>query len=418
MASSDASTQSRLDRTIPSTVPARTPASASNISLSTKRPETAKQEADGQVRRQQFVESLPTITKLQIEQPTTVKVENVIGYAAVPVGIAGPLTITGDHQKSTVFAPLATTESTLVASCARGCKAFQASGGVKALATREAMSRSPIFRFNTVDDAVRFWKQLPALEPEIRASARSTSRYAKLISITPHIISREVHVKFCYTCGDASGQNMTTIATHKACQDLLKRYGKDLQVVGFQIEGQLATDKKLSLRTDGDPRGVEVMAWGVLSDETCRRVLGQPAEAIHLASQLGRDGSIRGGMCGNNVNTANILAAMFIACGQDAASVLESGWSQLTTAYDYETKELTATLFIPSLVVASVGGGTAYATQKEALGLVGCVGEGRKWALAETICAFALALDLSTLSAVGNDTFSQSHARLARPAKL
>lgn len=392
---------------------------SSNASPSiVKQWETAKQLAAGQVRRQQFEEILPTTTRIQVQQPTRLTVENVIGYAAVPIGIAGPLTITGEHQKSTVYAPLATTEPTLVASCARGCKAFQASGGIKALATREAMSRSPVFRFDTVDDAVRFWKQLPALEPELRVSAQSTTRHGRLISITPHIICREVHVKFCYTCGDASGQNMTTIATHKACTDLLKRHGKDLRVVGFQIEGQLATDKKLSLRTDGNPRGVEVMAWGVLSDETCCKILGQPAEAIHLASQLGKEGAIRGGMCGNNVNTANIFAAMFIACGQDAASVLESGWAQLTTAYDLETKELTATLFIPSLVVGTVGGGTGYATQKEALGLLGCLGEGRKWALAETICAFALALDLSTLSAVGNDTFSQSHARMARPAKL
>jgi len=418
MASSHVDTRTQTAQTNSLTTPVRTPSSASNNSISTgKRGETAKQLA-AEARRQKFEESLPTTTNIQIKQSIPLTVENVIGYAAVPVGIAGPLTITGDHQKSTVYAPLATTEPTLVASCGRGCKAFQQSGGIKALATREAMSRAPVFRFNTVDDAVRFWKQLPALEPELRASAQTTSRYGKLISITPHIISKEVHVKFCYTCGDASGQNMTTIATHKACSDLLKRHGKNLRVVGFLIEGQLSTDKKLSLRTNGDPRGVEVMAWGVLSDETCRKVLGQPAETIHTAAQLIKDGAIRGGMCGNNINTANILAAMFIACGQDAASVLESGWTQLTTAYDYDTKELTATLFIPSLVVGSVGGGTAYATQKEALGLLGCVGEGKKWALAETICAFALALDLSTLSAVGNDTFSQSHARLARPAKL
>jgi len=415
MASSNAGMQIPLEHTSSYPTKSRT---ALNRSPSTKQREAAKQQAASQAKRQEIIEALPTTTKLQVKQSTTVKVENVIGYAAIPVGIAGPLTITGDHQKSTVYAPLATTESTLVASCARGCKAFQASGGLRALATREAMSRSPVFRFNTVDDAVRFWKQIPALEPELRASAQTTSRYAKLISITPHIISKEVHVKFCYTCGDASGQNMTTIATHKACKDLLKRYGKDIGVAGFQIEGQLATDKKLSLRTNSDPRGVEVMAWGVVSDETCRKVLGQPAEAIHRASQSGQMGAIRGGMMGNNINTANILAAMFIACGQDAASVLESGWTQLTTTYDYDTKELTATLFIPSLVVASVGGGTAYATQREALGLLNCVGEGKKWALAETICAFALALDLSTLSAVGNDTFSQSHARMARPAKL
>jgi len=280
------------------------------------------------------------------------------------------------------------------------------------------MSRAPAFRFSTVDDAVNFWRQLPAMEQELRASAEATSRFARLQKIVPHVIGKDVHVKFCFTTGDASGQNMTTIATHKACTDLLKRCGVKYKVTGFTIEGQLAHDKKLSLRTGDDPRGVEVMAWGTISDEACRKVLGQSSEAIHSAWQMGQQGAIRGGMMGSNINTANILAAMFIATGQDAASVLESGWTQLTTSLDPGTKELTLTLFMPSLLVATVGGGTTYATQREALGLLGCVGEGRKWALAETICAFALALDLSTLSAVANDTFSQSHARMARPAKL
>lgn len=117
---------------------------------------------------------------------------------------------------------------------------------------------------------------------------------------------------------------------------------------------------------------------------------------------------------GNNINSANILAAMFISLGQDAASVVESGWNHLTHDYDADTGDLVISMFIPSLLVGTVGGGTVYQTQKHCLNLIHCSGAHKKYALAETIAAFVLALEVSTISAVGNDTFSQSHKRLAR----
>lgn len=105
---------------------------------------------------------------------------------------------------------------------------------------------------------------------------------------------------------------------------------------------------------------------------------------------------------------------MFIACGQDAGSILEAGWAQLTMDFDDTSGDLTISVYFPSLTIGTVGGGTGHGTQLEALESIGCAGAGKKWHLAETIASFALALEISTLSAVANDTFSQSHHRLAR----
>ncbi|THX51206.1 hydroxymethylglutaryl-CoA reductase [Aureobasidium pullulans] len=297
-----------------------------------------------------------------------------------------------------MYAPLATVEPTLVASCSRGCKAFESNGGIHAVVLSEGMSRAPVFRFASPVDAVSFYRQIPGLEEELRCWAEDTSRFAKLEKVVPHLLGKDVHAKFVYSCGDASGQNMSTIATHKACQKLLVARGTELKIIDFQLEGQMASDKKFANIHVYEPRGVQVFAWGVLSDAVCKAVLGNSAARIHGALMVGQQGAIRAGMMGSNINVANILAAMFIACGQDAASVLESGWAQMTSEYDNEREELTLSLFIPSLLIGSVGGGTMYSTQKEALEMVKCAGDGRKWALAETMAAFALALDVSTLS--------------------
>lgn len=160
-----------------------------------------------------------------------------------------------------------------------------------------------------------------------------------------------------------------------------------------------------------------MVAWGIVTNAAARKILGTSTKSIKQAMETGNSGSIRGGQIGNNINTANVMAAMFIACGQDAASVLEGGFSHLTMELDDDSQDLTVSVYFPSIPVGTVGGGTGYSTQKEALELLGCTGAGKKWALAETIASFAMSLDLSTLSAMANDTFSNSHKNFAR-AKL
>lgn len=77
---------------------------------------------------------------------------------------------------------------------------------------------------------------------------------------------------------------------------------------------------------------------------------------------------------------------MCFFAGQDAASVVESSWAQLTVEYDgAKAQELSFSMFLPSVLVRSVRGGTVYATQRVGLEMIGCAGPGRKWALAERL---------------------------------
>ncbi|KAF2221485.1 hydroxymethylglutaryl-CoA reductase [Elsinoe ampelina] len=362
-----------------------------------------------------LTERCPAILGNKAPQPLEqIKIENPIGFAQIPIGLAGPLTITGKSQQGTFFAPLATTEATLIASCSRGCKAFQSKGGIRAAALKEGMLRAPVFRFNTIDDAVSFAAVVPQYADFFRQAAERTTRFGKLISIRPNIIHKEVHIRFSYTCGDAGGQNMSTIATHAACMSFLKKYASTHNIIDFVLEGQMAGDKKLAIMNVDDPRGVSVMAWGSIPDVVCQKVLGTTAARIHKTLTSARAGATRVGMIGDTVNASNIVAAMFIACGQDAGSVFEAGWAQVISSIDEDTGDLTMSIYLPNLPVASIGGGTTYSTQLEALGMLNCAGKDKKWALAETIAAFALALDISTASAMTNDTFSNSHQKIAR----
>lgn len=277
------------------------------------------------------------------------------------------------------------------------------------------MARAPIFRFDDIRDAIQFYKAVPDLFDTFQEAAEKTSRRAKLLNITPHVIGSCVHVRFDYSTGESTGQNMTTIATHAACKAFLASPQKDkFKVKGFLTEGQFASDKKLSWGNVYTPRGVQVMAWATVPNSVCRSVLGNDASTLYGTYLHGVQAGIRNGIQGYNINTANVLAAMFIATGQDAASILEGGWAQLTFEYNDETEDLTISVFFPSLPLGTVGGGTGYPTQHEALELIGCTGKGSKWKLAETVASFALALELSTISAIANDTFSESHKRFAR----
>jgi hydroxymethylglutaryl-CoA reductase len=163
-----------------------------------------------------------------------------------------------------------------------------------------------------------------------------------------------------------------------------------------------------------EPRGVRVLVWAKLYDTVCQEVLGCTTERLYRSILMLKEGGIRNGQFGCNINTANIVAAMFISSGQDAASVAEGCWSQLTPEFDWTTRELRLTMFFPSLPVAAVGGGTHYPTQQDALRLLGCQGAGGKKRFAGLVGAFALALDVSTIAAITNNTFAASHASLAR----
>lgn len=348
-----------------------------------------------------------------------VSIENFIGYTSVPLGLAGPLRVHGlDGAPEDAYAPMATTEAAIIASCCRGCKALNSSGGIHFSSLGQVMSRSPVFQFDSPREAIQFSRRLPEFKDALARSAEATSRHARLQDLTSYITGSDVYVRFSFTRGDAAGQNMVTIATQHACDWLRTTFAPELKIRNFLIEGNMAPDKKPSWGAVVAPRGVEVVSWAVLSDAACQKVLGCTAERLYKTHRLFQEGGIRNGQFGSNVNTANVVTAIFIATGQDVASVAEGAWAHFICDYDYTSKSLKISLYMPSLAVGTVGGGTGYATQQEALRIMNCTGPNSKSRLAGLISAFAIALEISTIAAGASDTFSASHQKLARKNKI
>ncbi|KAJ5272662.1 hydroxymethylglutaryl-coenzyme A reductase family protein [Penicillium angulare] len=346
------------------------------------------------------------------------KIENCIGSVKVPVGLAGPLKIRGSDGTDGVFhAPLATCEATLVASCSRGSKLFTSSGGIQFKLLRDTMTRAPVFWFTSVEDATSFHDAIPGLFSEFQDVAQSTSKYARLLKTSPHIVGSTVHVIFEYYCGDAAGQNMVTFATQKVCDHFAaSSAAQKMKLEKVSIEGQLASEKSLAWGNILHSRGVAVMAWGRITKQDCQSILGCSSWDLYQLTLNSKEAATRNGQLGYSINQANVIAAMFIACGQDAASVAESAWSHLTLEFDRDTEDLRVSSYLPSLPVGTVGGGTLYHAQREALEILGCTGPGSKGRLAGMIASFALALDISTVASVTNNTFAASHYKLGRSA--
>lgn len=343
----------------------------------------------------------------------TGNVEGFVGGVEIPVGIAGPLLFLGTNVRGEVYAPMATSEGALVSSATRGALAVSMAGGVSTHAVSQSMTRAPVFAFSRMAGAVRFASAVRGHLDELRTVIREVSRHAGLVSLEPAVLGRTVHLRFTYTTGDAAGQNMTTACTWHACRWILDRpelAGPDLE--SFIVEGNTSGDKKASYQAMSAGRGIRVTADCVLPGGVVERVLKTTADELvrgyhHIAA-----GAVHSGVIGSHANTANIVAAVFAATGQDIACVHESGASQFVL--ERTADGVHASITLPGLAIGTVGGGTHLPVQRELLEVMGCAGAGGTARLAEIIAGFALALDLSTVSAAVSGQFADAHERLGR----
>jgi hydroxymethylglutaryl-CoA reductase (NADPH) len=338
-------------------------------------------------------------------------VENFIGMAQVPVGIAGPLLMRGLHAQGLFYVPLATTEGALVASYSRGMKATGLSGGVSAVCLTEGVQRSPYFKFDRLDEAGRFvgWVmgEIAAFERIVSA----TSRHAKLLDVQPHIEGNSVILTFEYTTGDASGQNMVTICTNAICKDIVSR--GPLKPVAWYVESNYSGDKKATALSFSSGRGRKVVCECVLQKDVVATVLKSTADAMADYWQASTLAVVQSGAIGAQGHVANGLAALFIACGQDAACVAESA-TGITRMQVTDERDLYVSLTLPNIMVGTVGGGTGLPTQRECLELLDCFGEGNAKKLAEIVAATALCGEISIAAALSAGHFSDAHKTLGR----
>ncbi len=337
-------------------------------------------------------------------------IENFFGVAQVPIGLAGPILVNGEHAQGEFYVPLATTEGTLVASYSRGMKLCRLAGGITTTVVDDRMQRAPVFTFPSAREARDFAAWLDEHFDEIAAAAEETTSSGKLLDIQKFSASKLLYTRFNYSTGDAAGQNMTGKATFAACAWIKRNYPDDLH---FVLEGQFATDKKTSVVNMLHTRGKRVVAEITLPADLVSEQMRVTTDKLFAARLRGQLGAIMSVTNNNGNHSANGITAMFISTGQDVANVAESsalyGFTELLPNGD-----LYASVTLPSLIVATYGGGTGLATQRECLELLGCYGTGKVRKLAEIVAATVLAGELSLGSAVVAEEWVQAHDELGR----
>ena len=337
-------------------------------------------------------------------------IENFIGVAQIPIGLAGPLLVNGEYAKGEFFVPLATTEGTLVASYNRGMKLLKESGGVTTTVVDDAMQRAPVFVFKSAREANKFGVWIKENFAGIKAKTDATTSVGRLRDIQQFPASRFLYLRFNFTTGDAAGPNMVGKATKAACDWIMSVYEGFER---YQLEGSFATDKKTSWVNTLNTRGKKVIAEATIPAAKLKEIMRVSVEQIfeaRLASQLG---GYLAGVNNNGAHSANGTTAMFIACGQDVANVAESSaaavYAEITKTGDYYFS-----VTIPSLIVATYGGGTGLPTQRECLELLDCYGKDKVKKFAEIVAATVLCGELSLGTAVIADEWVSSHEQLGR----
>jgi hydroxymethylglutaryl-CoA reductase (NADPH) len=337
-------------------------------------------------------------------------IEHFMGVAQVPIGLAGPLRINGEHAKGDFYIPLATSEGTLVASYNRGMRLLTESGGVRTTVVGQYMQRSPAFFFDDALQAREFGEWITENFDAIKAAAEQTTRSGQLINIRQFAIGPVRNLRFNYTTGDAAGQNMTGKATRAACEWIMKNYPKKARYI---LSGNMDTDKKHSRANMLLTRGKRVVAECTIKGDLIKSMMHTTAKDLFFTRQISNVGAFLAGSANNGAHAANGLTAMFIATGQDVANVSESHagvtYSQLLDNGDYYWS-----ITLTSLIVATYGGGTGLPTQRECLEMLDCYGKGKASKFAEICAAVVLAGDTSLSSAILADEWVSSHDQMGR----
>ncbi|MEF8827850.1 MAG: hydroxymethylglutaryl-CoA reductase (NADPH) [Halolamina sp.] len=341
-------------------------------------------------------------------------IENMIGAAQIPMGVAGPVTVNGGAYEGETYLPLATTEGALLASVNRGCSVIDDSGGAEVRVTKRGMTRAPVFRVSGIAEAEALAEWARDNVEQLRATAESTTSHGTLLDVTPYVVADSVHLRFRYDTADAMGMNMATIATREAAEVVEDETDASL----VALSGNMCTDKKPAAINAVEGRGRSVTAEVSIPREAVESTLKTSPEAIsEVNTRKNLLGSAKAASLGFNAQAANVVAAMYLATGQDAAQVVEG--SNGIVSMEAREDGLYGAISLSSIEVGTVGGGTKLPTQAEGLDILGIRGSGDPAgengdALAECVAVGALAGELSLLSALASRHLSSAHAELGR----
>ncbi|KKR34087.1 MAG: 3-hydroxy-3-methylglutaryl-coenzyme A reductase [Candidatus Gottesmanbacteria bacterium GW2011_GWC2_39_8] len=346
-------------------------------------------------------------------------IENMIGAVQIPLGIAGKLKIKGDKAKGEFFIPLATSEGALVASVNRGCKAVSESGGTRVMVENVGVTRGPVFQTEGIYQSRNLKTWAYDHFDDVSRISGQTSSHIKLQNFDAEIVGNLVYFRFVFDTMDAMGMNMVT----KASAAIVKYIEEMTGTVCLSVAGNFDIDKKPAWLNSICGRGKKVWAEVVLSEKILKETLKTDAESFYkvwLSKCM--IGSALSGSLGFNSHFANIIAAIFLATGQDAAHITE-GSLGITTTEIIEKKSLYVSVYLPDLMIGTVGGGTGLPAQKEALSILGIpdpkLKEGEQvLKFAEIIAGAVLAGEISLLASLSEGSLAKAHERLGRGKRI
>lgn len=333
--------------------------------------------------------------------------ENMIGAIQVPIGIAGPLQI---HTTSTfeTYIPLATTEGALVASVNRGCKAISLSEGVQILSEKVGMTRAPVFKTKNLSGSKQLTEWVKSHFTQLKEKTESTSSHLHLLEIKPWISGRNVFLRFRFDTEDAMGMNMVTIAV----SSVVSFIEQETHSKCIALSGNMCSDKKPNFLNFIEGRGYKTQAEAYIPKAILKDVLKTDANSIlEVYNRKIVAGSILSGSIGANAHFSNILAALFLATGQDIAHIAES--SMGVTSVEKDGEDLYISVLLPDLPIGTVGGGTQLETQKEAMSIMN-LGSTKTQNFAAVVSSAVLAGELSLLASLSANSLACAHETLGR----
>ena len=291
-------------------------------------------------------------------------------FASIPMQSVGPFKLIGDVETDDLMVPMATYETPLWPSVARGARVAAHSGGIRVTLIDERMTRSILLEAPNAGVAAKRLQEIQQRKADIQAVVSETSRFAQLIDTHHQVVGNLIYLRLEFTTGDASGHNMTTNAADRIIPWLLNEY-QDLSYVS--ISANYCTDKKVSAVNGILGRGKYVVCETTIPRKHCKRFLKTTPEALvdlHIKKDL--IGSIvSGGLRSANAHVANMLLGFYLATGQDAANIVE-GSQAINHAEVTPDGDLYFSTTLPNLIVGTVGNGKGLDFVLENLEKIGC----------------------------------------------
>lgn len=362
--------------------------------------------------RRTFIEkncniSLSEVGAALVDGEESIHCENLVGALSVPLGVAGPLRINSEKITKDVYIPLATTEGALVASVSRGAKIISQAGGATVSTEYVGVTRGPIFEVENITEGKKVIAWIKDHHADLAKEAATTSGHLQLLSIDPALNGNHVYLRISYDTQEAMGMNMATIATSHIASYIEQHTTARL----LAVAGNFDTDKKPSWLNFIKGRGYKVWADVTISQELVESNLhSSPKQIARAVKQKCWGGSMMSGSMGYNAHFANIVAAFFLATGQDAAHVVE-GSLGVTSAEVNEDGSLYFAIYAPCILLGTVGGGTNLKTQTQARSITQTQTSEE---LAEVLAGAILAGELSLLASIAENSLASSHQTLGR----